>query len=87
MSLISTEQLFLDRPSETVVQGRSAKKVFLKISQNPQENTWVGVSFLIKLRACNFMKIETLAQVLPYEFCDVFKSNFFHIPSVATSGL
>ena len=75
MSLISSEQLFLDRPSETVVQGRSAKKVFLKISQNSQENTWVGVSFLIKLQACNFIKIETLAQVLPDEFCDVFKSK------------
>ena len=28
------------------------KKVFLEISQNPQENTCVRVSFLIKLQAC-----------------------------------
>ena len=27
------------------------KKMFLKISQNPKENTCVGVSFLIKLQA------------------------------------
>ena len=31
--------------------GRSVKKVFLKISQNSQENTCARVSFLIKLRA------------------------------------
>ena len=34
------------------------KKVFLETSQNSQENTYVRVSFLIKLQgsACNFMK-------------------------------
>ena len=33
------------------------KKFFLKISQNSQENTCVGVSYLIKLQvACNFVK-------------------------------
>ena len=32
--------------TEAVVQRCSVKKVFLKISQNSQENTCVGVSFL-----------------------------------------
>ena len=36
---------------ETVVQRCSVKKVFLEISQSPQENTCTRVSFLIKLQA------------------------------------
>ena len=36
---------------EVVVEGCSVKKVFLKISQNSQENTSARVSFLIKLQA------------------------------------
>ena len=51
----------------SVAVGRrcSLKSVFLKISQNSQENTCVRVSFLIKLQAtiCNFIKKETVAQV------------------------
>ena len=35
--------------SKAVVQKCSVKKVFLKISQNSQENTCARVSFLIKL--------------------------------------
>ena len=53
---------------ETVVQRCSVKNVFLKISQNSEQNTCARVSFLIKLRACNFIKKETLAQVFSYEF-------------------
>ena len=36
-------------------------------------------SFLIKLQAsvCNFVKKETLAQVLSYEFCEISKNTFF----------
>ena len=34
---------------EAVTQKYSVKKVFLKISQNSQENTRARVSFLIKL--------------------------------------
>ena len=37
--------------SEAVAQTRSAKQVFLEISQDSQENTCAGVSFLIKLQA------------------------------------
>ena len=36
---------FLFCISEAVAQRRSVKEVFLKISQNSQENTFVGVSF------------------------------------------
>ena len=36
---------------EAAIQMCSAKKVFLEISQNSQENTCAGVSFLIKLQA------------------------------------
>ena len=37
----------------STVQRCSVKKVFLKISQNPQENTFVRVHLP---RACNFIK-------------------------------
>ena len=37
--------------TEAVVQMCSVKKVFLKISQNSQENTCARVSYLIKLQA------------------------------------
>ena len=56
----------------------SIKQVFLKISQNSQENTLVGVSFLIKLQvsACNFIKKETVAQVFSCEIYEIFKNTF-----------
>ena len=38
-------------PSETTAGGVLLKKVFLKISQNSQEDTGARVSFLIKLQA------------------------------------
>ena len=42
--------------------------------------------FLIKLRACNFIKKETLAQVFSCEFCEIYKNTFFHrTPLVAAS--
>ena len=38
-------------------QRCSVKKEFLEISQNSQENICVRVTFLIKLQACNFVKL------------------------------
>ena len=36
--------------------------------------------------ACNFIKIETLAQVFSCKFCEVFKNTFFYrTPLVAAS--
>ena len=63
---------------EAVVQRSSVKKVFLKISQNAKENTIDKVSFLIQFAggAGNFIKKETLEQMLSSEFYEIFK-NFF----------
>ena len=52
----------------------SVKKVLLEISQNSQENTCARVSFLIK--ACNFIKKETVTQVFSCKFCKISKNNF-----------
>ena len=68
----------------------SVKKVFLKIPKNSQENTCSRISFLIKLQteAGNFIKKETLAQVLSCEFCEVSKKTFsYRTPPVAASEI
>ena len=55
----------------------SLKKVYLKISQNSQENTCVGDSFKIKWhrpQACNSIKRETPAYMFSCEFCEVIKT-------------
>ena len=49
---------------EAAIRGVLWKKVFLKISQNSQENTCARASFLIKL-------------VFSCEFCEIFKNTFF----------
>ena len=63
---------------EAVAQTCSVKKIFLEISQNSQENPCARASFLIKLQAeaCNFIKKETLTQVLSCEFCEISKNTF-----------
>ena len=40
-----------DLTSEADVRSVLRKNVLSEISQNSQENTWAGVSFLIKLQA------------------------------------
>ena len=66
------------KDSEAVARRCSVKKVFLKISQNLQENTFARVSFLIKIQA--------LVQVISCEFCEISKNTFFYrTPPVATS--
>ena len=77
--------------TEAVVRKCSVKKVFLKISQNPQETTYTRFSFIIKLQAqaYNFIKKETLTQVLSCEwFYKISKNTFLaeHIP-VTASGV
>ena len=65
--------------SEAVTQSCSVKKVFLKISQNSQENTCVRVSILMKMQTSgNFIKKGALAQVFSYEFCEIFMKTFFY---------
>ena len=64
---------------EAVVQRCSVKKVFLKISQDSQENTCSRVCFLNKVTSLTLQlyQKETLAQVLSNEFCEIFKNIFF----------
>ena len=63
--------------------------MFLKISQNSQENASPRVSFLIKMqaKAVNFTKNETLAQVFSREFCEIFKNTFVteHLRATASA--
>ena len=58
----------------------SIKTLFLKISQNSQENICARVFFSIKLLAClrpaTLLK-KTLAQVFSYEFCKILKNTYF----------
>ena len=53
------------RMSEAVARRSTVKKVFLKMSQNSQENTCARVSCLIKL------------QVFSYKFCEIFMNTSF----------
>ena len=74
--------------SEAVAQRCSVKKVFLETSENSQENISARVSFLIKLHgwALYFIKKKTLAQVFPYEFCEISKNSFpYRTPPMAAS--
>ena len=50
--------------------------MFLEISQNSQENTSARILTILAL-ACNFIEIETLAQVFSCEFCETSKIFFF----------
>ena len=52
-------------------QRCSIRKVFLKILQNSQENTCIGVSFLIKLQAYGLE--------FSYEFYEICKCNFYNL--------
>ena len=75
------------RTTEVVVKKCSAKKVFLKISQNSQESTYDRVSFLTKLKAWGlqlYLK-KTLTQVFSCEYCEISKSTFFHRTPFAAS--
>ena len=70
----------------SIHRGSSVKKVFLKISQNLQKSICVRISFLIKLlaEACNFLKKETLPQVISCELCEIgatlyLRATFFNV--------
>ena len=75
LPIIGYTSYFL-RLVEAVVRTCSAEKVFLEISQNPQGNTFVRVSFLIE-RSGTLLKKETLAQVFSCELCEICKNTFF----------
>ena len=66
------------RMSEAVARRSTVKKVFLKMSQNSQENTCARVSCLIKLQTSgNFIKKEALGQVFSYKFYEIFMNTSF----------
>ena len=54
--------------TEAATRGVLLKNVFLEISQNSQKNTCV--------KACNFIKKETLAQLFFCEFFKISKNTF-----------
>ena len=63
------------KTSEAVALWCSAKKEFLEISQNSQENT---CAFFNKVASGNYMKKETLAQVFSREFYEILKNIFYY---------
>ena len=62
--------------SEAVVQRCSVKKVFLEIAQNSQENTCARDFFLIKLKACNFIKKSLWHRCFPVNFAKFLRTPF-----------
>ena len=67
--------------TEAVVRRYSAKKLFLKILQNSQENTCARASFEQTL-----LKKEILAHGFSCKFCKIFKNICYRIPPVAASA-
>ena len=55
--------------------------------QPSKENTYVRVSFLIKLPACSFIKKETLVQVLSCELRKTSENIFFTENFRATASI
>ena len=54
----------------------SIKQVFLKVLQNSQENTCVGVSFLIKLQFSGLQKKRIKYRCFPVIFAKILKTLF-----------
>ena len=58
-----------------------SKQLFLKISQYSQKNTCVGVSFLIHLHACNFIKRNSDTGGFFCEYCENRFNNVIAVPA------
>ena len=70
-------QVVYNKIAEAVARRCSVKRAFLGILQNSLEKTCARVSFLIKL--------QTLVQMLSYEFCEISKNAFsYKTPPVAS---
>ena len=63
-------------------------EIDVEISQILQGNTCAGVFFDKKTEgsACNFLKKETPAQVLSWEFCDIYKNIFYYRTSTVAAS-
>ena len=69
---------------EVIAWRCSVQKVFLKISQNLQENNRAKTSFSIKLQACLQLYCkEILAQVFSWKRCEIFQNTFLYRTSPA----
>ena len=62
----------IKRPIEAFAWICSVKKVFLKVSQNAEEDICTSSS-----QSYNFIKKETPAQVFFGKFCKIFENNHF----------
>ena len=63
--------------SEAATGGVLSENLYFEILQNSQEKTCTRVSTLNpQPQPCNFIKIETLAQVFSCEFCEISKNAF-----------
>ena len=80
----------MERQTEAATGDVLLKEVFLKCSQNSQENTSVIALFLIKLQAVTaalLQKRPYVVQVCSCEFDEVFKKTFLNRTlAVAASG-
>ena len=68
---------------EAVALTCSAKKVFLEISQNSQENTCARVSFIIKfagLRSATLLKRRLQHRYFPVYFAKFLRTPFYRTP-------
>ena len=75
--------------SEAFIWSCSVKEVFLKISQNSQENICQSLCFnkVAVLMPATLLK-KTLVQLFSCGFCEIFMNNVFHrTPLVASSDI
>ena len=70
--------------AEAVVRRCSVKKVFLKILQNSQENTYARVFFLIELEA-TLLKKRLWHMCFPANFTIFLRTPVFIAPLMAAS--
>ena len=65
--------VLLKQPPEVFYEKRCSQKFY----KNHRKTAVPESLFLIKLQACNFIKIVTLTQVFSCEFWKISKNNFF----------
>ena len=73
--------------TEAITRRCPVTKVILKVSQNVQENTCIGVFFN---KIADYSKRDSIAGVFVLfscEFCKIFNNTFFWSPPVAASSL
>ena len=88
LNFVNLPTIFCKSLSEKTYFQKQPLEMFIEISQNSQENTYVRVSFLIKLQArpATLLK-KTLTQVFSCKFCEFSENNFFteHLCTTASN--